>query len=187
MKTWIIAAVCSLSLTGCAGLLIAGAATTANIITDTRSTQEIWQDSQLEFEVAGIGNKTPFSGNVKATATAFRGKVILIGQAISEDYKQKFGSYLADTDGVVSVSNQLRVRPLLDIQTVTKDTWITSKVKASLFADEKLSTIKIKVITEDGEVFLLGYVTPEQADIATDITRNVSGVKQVIRAFELSK
>lgn len=57
MKKWFLVAACSLSLTGCAGLLVAGAATTANIVSDTRTTQEQWQDSQLEFEVAGIGNK----------------------------------------------------------------------------------------------------------------------------------
>lgn len=94
---------------------------------------------------------------------------------------------VSETKGVSSVSNQLRVRPLLDLQTITHDSWITTKVKASLIANENLTTVKIKVITEDGEVFLLGYVTPEQADIATDITRNISGVKQVIRAFEIAE
>lgn len=69
MKKWFLVAACSLSLTGCAGLLVAGAATTANIVSDTRTTQEQWQDSQLEFEVAGIGNKAPYTGHVKATAT----------------------------------------------------------------------------------------------------------------------
>ncbi|WP_104401298.1 BON domain-containing protein [Vibrio penaeicida] len=187
MKKWILAAACSLSLTGCAGLLVAGAATTANIVSDTRTTQEQWQDSQLEFEVAGIGNKAPYSGNVKATATAFRGKVILIGQAVTQDYKEQFGTRVSEAEGVSNVSNQLRVRPLLDLQTITHDSWITTKVKTSLIANENLTTVKIKVITEDGEVFLLGYVTPEQADIATDIARNISGVKQVIRAFEIAE
>ena len=40
-----------------------------------------------------------------------------------------------------------------------------------------------KVLTEDKEVFLLGYVTEEQADIAVDIARHISGVKQVIKGF----
>ncbi|MFA1565770.1 hemolysin, partial [Vibrio kanaloae 5S-149] len=32
--------------------------------------------------------------------------------------------------------------------------------------------------------FLLGLVSREHADIATEVARNISGVKQVIRAFE---
>ena len=39
-------------MSGCAGLFVAGAATTANIVTDTRTTKEIWQDNNIEFEVA---------------------------------------------------------------------------------------------------------------------------------------
>lgn len=47
------------TLSGCAGLFIAGAATTANIVIDPRSTQEIWQDNNVELEVAGLANKEP--------------------------------------------------------------------------------------------------------------------------------
>lgn len=54
------------TLTGCAGLFIAGAATTANIVTDPRSTQEIWQDNNVELEVAGLANK-----NLTAKMRAF--------------------------------------------------------------------------------------------------------------------
>ncbi|OXX49500.1 BON domain-containing protein, partial [Vibrio sp. V11_P1A41T118] len=51
----------------------------------------------------------------------------------------------------------------------------------------ELNTIKIKVITENREVFLLGYVSAEQANLASDIARNISGVKQVIKAFQYSE
>lgn len=40
------------------------------------------------------------------------------------------------------------------------------------------------MITEDGDVFLFGYVTPEQGERATEIARNISGVKQVIKGFQ---
>ncbi|CAH8242325.1 hypothetical protein VAEKB19_650001 [Vibrio aestuarianus] len=40
------------------------------------------------------------------------------------------------------------------------------------------------MITEDREVFLLGYVSAEHAELATEIARNISGVKQVIKAFQ---
>lgn len=53
------------NLSGCAGLFIAGAATTANIVTDTRTTKQIWQDNNIEFEVAAIGNKQPFKGQAR--------------------------------------------------------------------------------------------------------------------------
>ncbi|MCH1933169.1 BON domain-containing protein, partial [Shewanella sp. A25] len=42
----------------------------------------------------------------------------------------------------------------------------------------------IKVVTENGEVFLLGLVSRAQADLAVDIARNTSGVRKVIKVFE---
>lgn len=60
---------------------------------------------------------------------------------------------------------------------------ITTKVKSALLTDSELNGVKVKVITEDSEVFLFGYVTAEQANRATDIARNISGVKQVIKGF----
>ncbi|TNF14249.1 MAG: BON domain-containing protein, partial [Vibrionaceae bacterium] len=48
----------------------------------------------------------------------------------------------------------------------------------------ELNGVKVSVITEDREVYLLGYISREHANIATDVARNISGVKQVIRAFE---
>ncbi len=49
----------SIMLSGCAGLFVAGAATTVNLVTDTRTTKEIWNDNSLESEVAGMSNKAP--------------------------------------------------------------------------------------------------------------------------------
>ncbi|NVD07417.1 BON domain-containing protein [Vibrio sp. JPW-9-11-11] len=173
----------TLTLTGCAGLLVAGAATTANIVIDPRSTQEIWNDNNIEFEVAGISNKAPFRGNARITASSYDGTVVLMGQANSEKLKHKFENQARDIQGVKTIHNQLRVKAPLSVGEISHDSWITTKVKSALLADSELSGVKIKVITEDKEVFLLGYVSQQHADMATEIARNISGVKQVIRAF----
>ncbi len=80
----------ALSVTGCAGLFVAGAATTANIVTDPRTTKEIWNDSNLELEIMGLANKPPFRTDTRVTASSYNGTVILIGQAATEDLKNHF-------------------------------------------------------------------------------------------------
>ncbi|MFA0724917.1 BON domain-containing protein, partial [Vibrio sp. 10N.222.49.E5] len=80
----------TLSLSGCAGIFIAGAATTANLVTDTRTTKEIWNDNNIEFEVAAITNKQPFRGNVRVTASSYRGSVVLMGQAMTDSERRAF-------------------------------------------------------------------------------------------------
>ncbi|WP_373949760.1 BON domain-containing protein [Vibrio pomeroyi] len=174
----------TLSLSGCAGIFIAGAATTANLVTDTRTTKEIWNDNNIEFEVAAITNKQPYRGNVRITASSYRGSVVLMGQATTDAERRAFESQAKDVAGVKSIHNQVRVKQPLSISAISNDSWITTKVKSALLANAELNGIKVKVITEDSEVFLLGLVSREHADIATEVARNVSGVKQVIRAFE---
>lgn len=174
----------TLSLSGCAGIFIAGAATTANLVTDTRTTKEIWNDNNIEFEVAAITNKQPYRGNVRITASSYRGSVVLMGQATTDAERRAFESQAKDVAGVESIHNQVRVKQPLSISSISNDSWITTKVKSALLANAELNGIKVKVITEDSEVFLLGLVSREHADIATEVARNVSGVKQVIRAFE---
>ena len=42
----------------------------------------------------------------------------------------------------------------------------------------------IKVITENGIVYLMGIVTREQANRATQVAQNVSGVQRIVRLFQ---
>ena len=177
----------TLSLSGCAGIFIAGAATTANLVTDTRTTEQIWNDNNIEFEVAAITNKQPYRGNVRITASSYRGSVVLMGQATTDSERRAFESQAKQVAGVESIHNQVRIKEPLTISAISNDSWITTKVKSALLANARLNGINVKVITEDSEVFLLGVVSREHADIVTEVTRNVSGVKQVIRAFEYSE
>ncbi|GLR02599.1 BON domain-containing protein [Vibrio hyugaensis] len=174
----------ALSMSGCAGLFIAGAATTANIVTDTRTTKEIWQDNNIEFEVAAIGNKAPFKGKARIVASAYNGTVVLMGQAPTQELINEFENRAREVDGVENIHNQIKQKEPLSVTQISNDSWITTKVKSALLTDSDLNGVKVKVITEDSDVFLFGYVTPEQSQKATDIARNISGVKQVIKGFQ---
>jgi osmotically-inducible protein OsmY len=171
-------------MSGCAGLFIAGAATTANIVTDTRSTKQIWQDNNIEFEVAAIGNKAPFKGKVRVVASSYNGTVVLMGQAPTQEWNNELERRAREVEGVKNVHNQIKLKEPLTVTQISNDSWITTKVKSSLLTDSELNGIKVKVITEDSEVFLFGYVTPAQGERAIEIARNISGVKQVIKGFQ---
>ena len=174
----------ALSMSGCAGLFIAGAATTANIVTDTRTTKEIWQDNNIEFEVAAIGNKAPFKGKARVVASSYNGTVVLMGQAPTQDLINEFENKAREVKGVKNIHNQIKQKEPLSVTQISNDSWITTKVKSALLTDSELNGVKVKVITEDSDVFLFGYVTPAQSERATEIARNISGVKQVIKGFQ---
>ena len=57
-------------------------------------------------------------------------------------------------------------------------------MKARFVGDQKFSALHVKVVTEAGVVYLMGLVTPKEAEAATNLARHVSGVKRVVRIFE---
>ncbi|MGI9323228.1 MAG: BON domain-containing protein, partial [Pseudomonadales bacterium] len=43
---------------------------------------------------------------------------------------------------------------------------------------------RIKVVTENGVVYLMGAMTQAEADAAAEVARKVRGVQKVVKAFE---
>ena len=85
---------------------------------------------------------------------------------------------------VTKIHNQIRIGNITGITTRTHDSWLTSKVKTRLLTEDTISANDIKVVTENGEVFLMGLVSQQEANLAVDLARNVSGVVKVIKVFE---
>ena len=185
MKKLRILIICVLvsTMSGCAGLFIARAATAVYVVTDPRTSTELANDQNISLQVGALGNKSPYQFNVRVTANTFRGNVLLMGQAVSQDYLDQVETDVRKISGVKVVYNQMKVKPLLSIGAISKDTWITTKVKSALLGESELREIKITVYTEDTEVFLVGALSRYHADKAVDIARNISGVTRVIRAF----
>lgn len=151
---------------------------------DPRSAKRQWFDQQIEMEVGGLVNKPPYRQQARINAVAFDGKVLLVGQAVDDATKAQLAEQIRQLSNVSTIFNQIQVRPLPKLGEVSKDSWLTTKVKSQLIGSKKLQDVTIQVITEGQEVYLLGYVTREQANIATEIARNVSGVKKVVKVFE---
>ena len=86
---------------------------------------------------------------------------------------------------VSSVVNELTVGPLNTFTERSKDTYVTTKVKASLVDAKDLFANSIKVTTHRGVVYLMGRVTEREANRASEVARGVSGVVKVVRVFEV--
>jgi hyperosmotically inducible periplasmic protein len=67
-----------------------------------------------------------------------------------------------------------------DMKDATSDSWITSKTKIALFADDRVKGREVSVETVKGDIFLRGKVdTPEAKAAAAEIARSIEGVKNV--------
>src|SRR6266508_4059802 len=67
-----------------------------------------------------------------------------------------------------------------EAKTGMSDSWLTSKTKIALFADERVKGRQVSVETKTGVVYLRGKVDSSEAKAAaTEVARSVPGVRHV--------
>ena len=88
-------------------------------------------------------------------------------------------------ENVRSTVNELAVMLPSSMSTRSNDSFLTGKVKATYVDAKDLQVNAFKVVTERGNVYLMGRVTEREATRATDLARTVSGVQKVVRVFEI--
>ncbi len=175
-----------IQLQGCAGGLIVAAGTAVAVSSDERSLAEQLEDNALSAAALDKINELNISNeHLRIKLFSNSGHLLLVGQVSNQQYKDMITKQVATLSQAKGIYNQLRVTQPIGFAQQSKDSWITTKVKSQLTSDEKVNPLKIKVVTEDSEVFLIGRVNREMANVATNVTRNIAGVKQVNRVFQL--
>jgi osmotically-inducible protein OsmY len=172
-------------LSGCAPLLLGGAAFgTAMVVTDRRTSGAQVDDQAIEFKaVKRAGDLLGDRGHVNVTS--YNRLVLITGEVPTEADKTNVEQSLSRIENVRSIVNELAIGPGASLGTRSNDTLLTSKVKASLIDAKDLQVNAFKVVTERGIVYLMGRVTEREATRATDLARSVSGVQKVVRVFEI--
>lgn len=175
----------SIMLQGCVAAALGGAAAGTKVATDPRTMGTQVDDETLEFKVENALDKDEqIKSEARVNAVSYSSRVLLIGQVPSENTKSTATDLAKGVDGVNDVYNELRVSPKITIGQISKDSWITTQVKSKMLVDDRVKSTNVKVITENGEVFLLGNVTQAQADAAAEIASKVSGVQKVVKVFK---
>jgi osmotically-inducible protein OsmY len=178
-------AAATVPLTGCAPVIVAGAAGAALVATDRRSAGAQLDDTTIETKLATSYAST-WGDRAHVSVTSYNGVVLLSGEAPDQAAWAEAGARARATDRVRAVHNELAVGPPTDLATRTNDTYITSKVKTRFVEANRFSATHVKVVTERGTVFLMGLVSRTEADAAGEIAATTSGVARVVRLFEVS-
>ncbi|MFT4266961.1 MAG: BON domain-containing protein [Xenophilus sp.] len=173
----------ALSLSACVPLVVGAAAGVGLMATDRRSSGVQLDDEAIELRAAARIREIA-NDHMNVTVISFNRTALVIGTVGSEPDKARAGEAVRTTPNVRHVVNEVVVGPALDIRRRSSDTYITSKVKASLLDASDVPANSIKVVTDGGAVYLMGLVTRREGDRATDIARGISGVEKVVRVFE---
>ena len=103
----------------------------------------------------------------------------------NEQDRQYVAKLTGEVENVRAVLNELVVAPNSGLTDRSTDSLITAKVKAQMIDSKDIFANAYKIVTERGVVYLMGRVTQREADRATEVARQVSGVKKVVRSFEI--
>ncbi len=122
--------------------------------------------------------------NAHINAISYNGVLLLVGQVPSEEMRQLAARTAANIKRVRRVHNELAVMGKTTMIVRSNDSWISTKVKSRLALDEQLDASHIKVVTENGVVYLMGIADQRDADRAAEIARTTNGVQKVVRVFE---
>jgi osmotically-inducible protein OsmY len=173
------------ALAGCAPLIVGTAAVgTALVVTDRRSSGAQVDDETIEVR-AGMRLKDALGDRVHINVSSYNRQVLLTGEAPTEAMKQQAEQVVARVENVKGVVNEIGVMAPTSLTQRSNDTLITGKVRASFVDASDLQTSAFRVVTERGNVYLMGRVSAREADRATAIARQISGVQRVVRIFEV--
>jgi len=172
-------------LQGCGAVVATGVVTGAAVAHDRRTAGTIVDDQSIEIKVQTVFYDEPdLSEGVHINVTSYNGIVLLSGETPTEAQRRRAEERVAGIEGVRLVHNELTIAAPSSAMTRSSDSLITAKVKTKMLGDEGFDAGWVKVVTENGTVYLMGIVTRDEADRATEITRSTGGVQRVVRLFE---
>ncbi len=171
------------SLQGCFPVIAAGVGTGALMAADRRTTGTYIEDEGIEDKATNlIGLK--YKDTVHVNVTSFNRHVLVTGEAPNEETKADIAKIIASVANVKAVSNELSVSGKTGLTSRSSDSIITGDVKMRFINNKIFQPDHVKVITENGVVFLMGLVYHKEADAATEIASTTSGVQRVVKVFE---
>ncbi len=171
-------------LQGCFPIIATGVGTGALMASDRRTTGTYIEDEGIELKAIGqISDK--YGNTVHVNVTSFNRRALITGEVPSEEVKNGIGQIVSSIQNVRSISNELAVSGLSSLSSRGSDTLVTSDVKLRFLDNGKVFQPEhVKVVTENGVVYLMGLVYHKEADAATDIASTTKGVQRVVKVFE---
>lgn len=113
------------------------------------------------------------------------GVVLLIGQVESEQLKFLATEIASQASTKIKrIHNELEVTEKSSFMDRSSDVWIATKVRTLMLTDNQVPSSQVRVIAENGAIYLMGLISQRDGDNAANVARNVSGVTKVVKVFE---
>ncbi len=176
-------------LGGCAAVVVGGAATGAGVVHDRRTSGVIVDDQAIKLKLMDfISKHEDIASRSSISVTSYNLSVLLAGTAENNSIRQRVADYASSLQRVKRVYNEIAIGPRLPLKTDAADAYLTSKIKVKLFGIklESFDPTRVKVLTSDGVVYLMGLLTPKETETVVDLVRHIDGVQRVVKLFDIT-
>ncbi len=181
----VLAATAVVLFSGCAPLVVGGAAVGgALVVTDRRSVGIQLEDETIERRInRALAEKFP-RDRANISVTSYNRRVLLTGEVVNEQGKLDAQAIAEKTENVAGVLNELHIGSLSTLSNRNFDTALSAKVRAALLEAKGVPSATVKIVSERSVVYLMGRVTQEEGEAAARAASRVSGVRQVVKYFD---
>ena len=175
----------ALLLGGCGPAVFGAGVASGVIANDERTAGSIVEDETIEIKTR-IALIDRFGDAVNVGVTSFNRAVLLTGQTPDANTRAQVVQIVRGIENVRSVHDKTIIGGAASLAARATDSLLTARVKAELCAlqTEGFSCLQVKVVTENGVVYLLGLLTRENAALAVQTARNVKGVLKVVKVLQ---
>ena len=139
-------------------------------------------DSSIEHtvKVNVYGLQENLQANSRISIDSFYSEVLLSGEVPTEAIKTEIEQMVSSMPDVRRVYNELNVSVARGYSATVHDGYITSKLMAKIAASDGVKASQVKVVTDDGVVYVMGRLTPTQQNYLIDIANTTVGVTELV-------
>ena len=151
-----------------------------------RTAGAMLEDQSIETKVkVNMRSQEPAFRQSSFDVISHNGVVLLVGQVESKTLKNRATKIASKASSKVRrIHNELEVAGRTSLISRTNDTWIATKVRTLLYTNDEVPSDQVRVIAENGAVYLMGLISQAEGDNAANLARNISGVTKVVKVFE---
>ncbi len=172
-------------VTGCSTIVSSSREEPIREDVGNRTLGNIIEDEAIELKVmVNLSKGSAPLAQSHINVKSFNGQVLLTGQVPNEGVRQEAEQIVGQTREVKRIHNELEIAGPSSTIVRSNDIYLTSRVKLKLLSDKSIEGLRVKVVTENGIVYMMGVVTQREADQAVAIVREVPGVQRIVKVFE---
>lgn len=171
------------ALQGCFPMVAAGAGTAVLSALDRRTSGTQVEDEGIELR-AGNRLREKLGNRANVSVTSYNRNVLLTGQVADEATLAEAAAIVSEVPNVRGVSNETEIAGVSSLTQRSNDALVTSKVKARILDSQRVNANHVKVVTENGRVYLMGLLTEAEGRAAKEVAASTSGVRKVVAIIE---